>query len=136
MTSKRLVKAFLAGVGFPAIFLPIAYTFLFFLEYPSMRIHSLQFVPMYIPIVFGIANMLLISLSEGVPTKNLNIGYWITGGCLGFLVAVLGVFVLHVPTMVFGDVHGLQYLPLFALPVIYGIIFRVVVKWLNKTVGI
>lgn len=136
MTSKKFVKAFLAGVGFPAVFLPLAYTMLFFMEYPSMKIHSLQFVPMYIPIVFGLANMLFVRLSDGTPAKNLDAGLWTTGACLGFIVAVIGVFVLHVPTMIFGDMHGFQYLPLIALPIIYGVIFRYVVKWLNKAVGI
>jgi len=136
MASKKFVKAFLAGIGFPAVFLPVAYTILFLLEFKSMKIHSLQFVPMYIPIVFGLANMLFIRLSDGIPAKKLDVALWTTGACLGFVVAMIGVFVLDVPTLIFGDARNIEYLPLIALPIIYGVIFRYVVKYLNKAVGV
>lgn len=136
MTSKKLVKAFLAGLGFPAVFLPLAYTVLFTLEPHAVRMHPLQFIPMYIPIVFGLANILYIRMSAGTPAHSVNTGLWVTGVVLGFLVAVLGVFVLHVPTLIFGVRTTVEYLPLIVLPIVYGIIFRYIVKWLNKAISV
>lgn len=136
MTLKKFVKAFLAGIAFPAVFLPIAYTILFFLEPHSMRMHPLQFIPMYIPIVFGITNALYIRMSTGSPAQNTNIGLWVTGAALGFIISVIGVFILHVPTLIFGVMPHIEYLPIIVLPIIYGAIFRFIIKWLNKTIAV
>jgi hypothetical protein len=136
MTLKKLVKAFLAGMAFPALFLPLAYSVLFLLEPRVMRGHSLQFIPMYIPIIFGITNVLYIKMHDGSTGGNVNFSLWVTGACLGLIVALFGVFVLDVPALVFGLNHGLQYAPLVVLPLVYGLIFRFIVKWINKLLAI
>lgn len=136
MTNKKFLKAFVSGLAFPAVFLPLAYTFIFFSEGRALPT-PLQFIPMYIPIVFGIANMLYVRMSEGVPAANVNVGLWVAGAILGFVVAVVGVFILHVPTLIFVHLRpGLEYVPLIALPIVYGLIFRYIVKWLNKAIGV
>lgn len=134
MTSKKSIKAFVAGMAFPAIFLPLLYTFLFFTNQRVAHI-EIQFMPMYIPLVFGLANVLYVHMTEG-SQKNANVSLWFTGGCLGFIVAVIGVFVMHFPTMIFGVTHELQYLPLVVVPVVYGLIFRYIVKYFNKTLSV
>ena len=137
MTAKKFLKAFLAGMAFPAVFMPIAYTFLYmFGPYGILRSHSLQFIPMFVPIVWGIANVVYIQLSEGLTGQKLNTALWITGVILGFLVAVLGVFVLQIPALVLGLSHGYEYIPLVLLPFIYGVVFRYIVKWVNKTIAV
>lgn len=138
MTLKKFVKAFIAGLAFPAVFLPLAYTLLFFVEHTALRTHSLQFIPMYIPIVFGITNALYIHIGDGLPNKSVNAALWAVGGCLGFVVAVLGVFFIHVPSLVFGSMldNDLVYMPLIVLPIVYGFIFRYIIKWLNKLLAI
>jgi len=138
MTLKKFIKAFIAGMAFPAVFLPLAYTCLFFIEHTALRMHSLQFIPMYIPIVFGITNVLFMHISEGLPTKHANKALWAMGGGLGFVVAVLGVFFIQVPTLVFGTLmsNDLAYLPLIILPIVYGAIFRYIIKWLNKLLAV
>jgi len=138
MTLKKFLKAFIAGMAFPSVFLPLAYTLLFFVEQSTLRAHTLQFIPMYIPLVFGITNVLYMHLSEGLPAKHANTALWAMGACLGFVVAVLGVFFIHVPTLVFGSLldNDLAYLPLIILPIIYGAIFRFIIKWLNKLLAV
>lgn len=136
MTFKKLVKAFAAGMLFPAVFLPFAYTVLYVLELHAIPKHPLQFIPMYIPLLFGITNVLYIRLHDGVATQDINLGLWITGAILGFVVAVFGVYALHLPTIVFGFNGGMQFLPLLVLPVVYGAIFRYIVKRLNKIIAV
>lgn len=136
MTSKKFIRAFVAGMLFPAVFLPFAYTVLYFLELHTLPREPLQFIPMYIPLLFGITNLLYIRMSDGVPVQNANIGLWVSGAILGFFVAVFGVFVLHLPTIVFGFNNGMAMLPLIILPIIYGAIFRFIVKWLNKILAV
>jgi hypothetical protein len=134
MKAKTFLKAFLAGMAFPAVFMPIAYTIIYVLEpHAIMRMHTLQFVPMYIPLLWGFTNVLYAKMSDGISTKKADVSLWFTGACLGFVVAVLGVFVLQVPALVLGLSRGYEYLPLVLLPFIYGVIFRFVVKYLNKT---
>jgi len=137
MARKKLIKAFVAGMAFPALFLPLAYTILFFVEPYSLHQHPLQFIPMYLPLVWGIANTVYIKLHDDNQNKgNVNSGLWVTGAILGFLVAVLGVFVIHIPTMIFGEMHGFEFAPLVVLPLVYGLLFRYIVKWLNKLLAI
>lgn len=136
MTFKKLVKAFIAGMAFPAFVLPIAYTILYFNLHTTITRHALQFAPMFLPLVWGLANALFIKVQEEGSSKKANGGLIITGACLGFLVAVFGIFVAHIPTEIFGSPSNMQYAPLVIVPIIYAIIFRYIVKWLNKLVGV
>lgn len=137
MARKKLIKAFIAGMAFPAVFLPLAYTLLFFIENHSIQQHPIQFIPMYLPLLWGIANAIFIQLHDDNNNKsNRNSGLWVTGAILGFVVAVFGVFIVHIPTMIFGDMHGFEFAPLIVLPIVYGLLFRYVVKWLNKTLAV
>jgi hypothetical protein len=136
MTSKKFVKAFIAGMALPAVLLPIAYTMLYLNIHSVVTQHTLQFIPMYLPLAWGVANAIFFAMQGEGSTKNANSGLIVTGACLGFLVAVFGVFVAHIPTMVFGNLRDMQYAPLVVVPVVYAILFRYVVKWINKTVGV
>ncbi len=132
MTFKKFVKTFAAGMLFPAVFLPLVYTVLYVLELHNMPSEPLQFIPMYIPILFGITNVLYMRLQESAATQDINLGFWITGAILGFVVAVFGIYVLHLPVIVFGLSGCMQLLPMLVVPVVYGAIFRYIVKRLNK----
>lgn len=136
MTLKKFVKAFIAGMALPAIFLPLAYTILYFYVHGPFAAHALQFIPMFLPLAWGLANAIYIKLQEESSPKGVNSGLIVTGACLGFLVAVFGVFIIHVPSMVFGHASSLQYLPLVLVPIIYAILWRYVVKWINKLLGV
>lgn len=136
MSNKKLVKAFVAGMSFPAIVLPVIYT-LMYLNVRSVALqHALQFIPMYLPLVWGIANAINAKLQKDATGKKANHSLIVTGACLGFLVAVFGVFVANIPMKVFAHIQHGQYLPLIVLPVVYAILFRYVVKWFNKLVGV
>lgn len=133
---KEVVKGLLAGMGFPALFLPIAYTVLYWFETQTLREYPLQFVPLYIPLIFGLTNLVYLSIRDKCPALDRKWQLWIVGGCLGFLVALIGVFGLHIPELVLGLSHGFKYLPLIGVPIIYGLIFRYIVNWLNELVGL
>lgn len=136
MTFKKFIRAFVAGMLVPAVFLPIAYTILFVLKLHNMHDNMLQFIPMYIPIIFGLTNVLYIHLNEGLSSRNANIRLYLTGGILGLFIAIIGIFALHLPTVIFGFTSSLKLMPLFILPVIYGAIFRFLIKWLNKAIAV
>lgn len=136
MNTKKLVKAFIAGMTLPAVLLPIIYTLLFFEVHNVFTKHALQFIPMFLPLIWGLANVVFIRMQKESSNKGTNSGLIVTGACLGFLVAVFGVFIAHIPNAIFGKGTNMQYVPLIIVPIIYAILFRYVVKWLNKLLGV
>jgi hypothetical protein len=136
MTIKSFVKAMLAGMGLPSLFLPFAYTVLYFYKGDVIQENPLQFIPMYLPILFGIANVINLKIGARWIIKGVNNQLWATGAILGFIVSIVGVFVFHIPTLVFGFTGDLKYFPILLLPIIYGAIFRFIIKWLNNVLEI
>lgn len=136
MTSKKFVKAFIAGLALPAIILPVLYTLLYFNVRNALTHHALQFLPMFLPLAWGLANALFIRAHEKGSAKTVNRGLIVTGAILGFLVALFGVYVAHVPEVILGKLNHVEYAPLVVLPILYAILFRYVVKWINKEVGL
>ena len=136
MCYKTVIKGFIAGMAFPAIFLPLAYTMLYFTETETIQTHPLQFVPMYIPLLFGIANVIYLSIYNRCGSIAKVIKLWVTGIMLGFVVALIGIFAFDIPTLIFGLRDGCELLPLVLLPIIYGLIFRYIVDWLNTFLGL
>ncbi|HSX19839.1 MAG TPA: hypothetical protein VLG38_01795 [Gammaproteobacteria bacterium] len=137
MTSKKFVKAFIAGMSLPAVILPIVFTLLYLNVHAIVMQRALEFIPMYLPLVWGFANALFVKFNNDATGKKANKGLIITGLVLGLLVAIFGVFIAHIPMRVFGNsMQEMQYAPLVVIPVVYAILFRYVVRWLNKVVGL
>lgn len=136
MTLDYFIKSMLAGMGFPGIALPVIYTALYLYNPALIQSNPLQFIPMYIPILFGITNIIYLKMGHRFFIQDINLRLWATGACLGLIVAIFGVFILKLPALVFGLSHGFQYLPLILLPVIYGALFRYIVKALNQILGV
>lgn len=131
MTVEKFSKALIAGLAFPACLLPFVYTFLYFVTGKPVQELPLQFIPLYLPIIFGFTNVIYIWIGERFPITSINLRLWVTGASLGLIIAIIGVFVIHISTLVFGFTHGFQYLPIILIPIIYGAIFRYIIKWLN-----
>jgi len=130
------IKAFISGLAFPATILPIAYAILFFSGNLAVIHMPLYFFPLFLPLIFGVWNILYFAIGDRCPVKNRSLRLWVTGIILGFLVALFGVFVIGLPNLLFGFTGLLQYLPLIIAPIIYGLIWRYVVGNLNELVGL
>jgi len=135
--TKQDLKRFAAGLAFPAVFLPIVYTFFYCCGPGAVNVKqpNVQFIPMWIPILFGLANIVYFWLSAHKLIKDKKLGLWLTGGILGFIVGCIGVYCFNVATLVFGLKGQDQYLPIFILPIIYGFVFRYIVNWFNELLG-
>jgi hypothetical protein len=116
------VKAFLSGMAFPATILPFLYSGII-----GFICAKIQSFPMFIPIVFGLWNILRTKLPKKYQTN-----YWLVGGSLGLIASLFGVFVLDIPGVFFGLVSEWRYMPIILIPILYGAIFRYLVKWLDK----
>lgn len=131
------VKAFMAGLTIPAIFMPFAYATLYKLNVGQVQTEPFQFLPLFLPLVFGFWNILYFSSLANCPMKDkpaLRLAFW--GVMLGLFVSLLGVFALNLPWHLFGITSDFKYAPLIVLPIVYGVVWRFGVGYLNRVVGL
>ncbi len=132
MTLQKIIRALVAGMVFPALFLPIAYSLVFIISpHTFVLLRSLQFVPMYIPILFGVGNIIYVFFSKNKSPKKNNQLLLFVGFCLGLIVALL-----NIPTFIFGVVLNQQTTAMIVLPILYALVFRYIIKWVNKTLRV
>ncbi len=128
----KYVKIFIAGIAFPSTILPFFLLIAGFLGktqiYPIPLLH-------FIPIIWGVWNILYFSSFSKIIPGNSTIKLLITGAVLGLLVATYGVFVVDIPQLV-GFSKSLTYFPLIAVPLIYALFWLFIVNPLNHLLGI
>ena len=83
----KYVKAFIAGLAFPATVFPILYSGVYLGSQGQVRTVPVQFFPLFIPLVFGLWNDLYFLIGKRCPVKDRNLRLWAYGAILGFLVA-------------------------------------------------
>ena len=124
----KIVKAFAAGVVFPAILIPLVLFLAKSLGRPEVL--NLIFIHTLL-LVWGLWNILHVLFFRWIlPT---DLGYLVSGAILGVLVAVIGVFYIKLPTIL-GFPPFLYYAPLFIIPVIYAFLWLYIVKPLNRAI--
>lgn len=128
----KFLKAFIAGLVVPAVILPLQ----LFLSYTFGDASLLsQPVLLLLPIAWGLWNVLYFSVFKFILPFGVNEKLILTGFLLGLLLAIYGVFVLDLPRLV-GIPSYLHFLPLIVAPILYALIWRYVVKFLNEVVGL
>ena len=128
----KYIKVFIAGMIFPSIILPC----LLFIAWISGR-SQLLMIPFvhFIPLIWGAWNVLYFSYFTHALPGNTAIKLLITGGILGLLMAIYGVFVLDLPILV-GLRDSSTYLPLIVAPILYALLWLWVVNPLNRVLGV
>ena len=129
-------RAFIAGLAFPAVLLPVVYLILNQTGLMVAISLPLQFQPLFLPIIFGFWNVLYFAIGRRHPVKAKNSRLWVTGIILGLIVASFVVFVSDLPELIFGITGGSNYLPFIIAPIIYGLIWRYIVNSINNLVGL
>jgi hypothetical protein len=129
----NLLKAFVSGMILPSFLVPFVLVF-FALFLQRKDILGVLFIHI-IPLFWGIWNVLYFALFRRIFTGNENTKLLMTGGLLGLIVAIIGVFWLHLPSLL-GLTGYEKYFPLIGVPIVYAILWRFVVKPLNALVGI
>src|SRR5262249_39800594 len=90
------IKMLIAGVAFPSIVLPCLLAIsLFFGREQILTIPFLHFIPL----IWGIWNIFYFTHFVYLLPQNKTLSLFITGAVLGFLIALYGVFGLHIPEM-------------------------------------
>jgi hypothetical protein len=123
----KWLKAFIAGIVVPSIILPIILLLATYLG--KTQVIATPFIH-FIPVIWGLWNILYFAVLKNILPEDLDTRLWITGAILGFLVAIYGIFVAHLPDSI-GIVGALRYFPLVLGPILYGVLWRFLVKDLN-----
>jgi hypothetical protein len=126
------IKAFIAGIVLPSILLPFLLCFALVLGKP--QILNIPFLH-FIPFIWGIWNVLYFAIFRRLLMANVNFRLLLTGALLGLLIAIYGVFSLHIPEII-GLSSSLYYLPLILGPLLYAILWRLVVGPLNSLLSL
>lgn len=121
-----------AGIIFPSIVVP--FLILIFYILGKKELISILFLH-FLPILWGIWNVLYFTVFHKILPRNETLRYLITGGVLGLLIALFGVFILHLPN-VLGFPKSFTYWPLLIGPVLYAIVWLFIIKPLNHLIGI
>ncbi len=122
----KWLKAFIAGIVVPSIILPIVVLLASYLG--KAQILTVPFLH-FIPVIWGLWNILYFAFLKNFLPENQDLRLYITGGILGFLVAVYAVFWLDVPHLI--GLDSIRYLPILLGPVLYAVLWRFLVKDLN-----
>lgn len=130
------IKAFAAGAVFPTAVLPFVYAILFFFGHAGVHSAPLQFMPLFLPIIFGLWNVLYFKIGGRCPVKSRSSRMACHGALLGLMAALFGVFLFGIPELIFGITGGLRFLPLVFVPILYGLIWRFIVGPLNNLFGL
>lgn len=124
----RYVKAFIAGLAFPATFLPMVYLLLYIFNL-NVKNLPLQFIPLYLPLVWGLWNILFFYIADKYPVLYRNKRYFLMGFALGLIWALFAVFRLNLH-LLFNFTISIFWI-LITVPLIYGLLWMLVVKYLN-----
>jgi len=129
----KYVRAYAAGAAFPTLVLPLIYTIILNVQ----ALYVLVLVPFYIvPLIWGSVNVLNCHIGKDrSPFLERNTRFWVTGVGLGFLWGLLLVFGYHATESI-GFSEPLLYFPLILAPLVWGAIWRYVVKPVNDKLGL
>jgi hypothetical protein len=126
------VKMFIAGIAFPTVLLPFIMLFAWSLGYSEIL--TIPFIH-FIPLIWGIWNILYFVFFAKVLPGSFPVKLLLTGGILGLLIALYGVFGLHLPELL--DMpYSMDYLPLVIAPVLYALIWLFIVSPINHLLGL
>mgnify|MGYP001262277353 CR=1 FL=1 len=128
----RYIKIFIEGIAFPSTILPCLLLIAWYLG--KTQIFNIPFLH-FIPVIWGIWNILYFSICSKILPGNSTVRLLLTGAFLGFLVAIYGVFVAHIPELL-GFQNSWINLPLLVAPIIYGIFWLFIVNPLNHLLGV
>jgi hypothetical protein len=126
------LRAFIAGIALPSVLVPILMYIALAVGKPQLL--SVPFIHV-IPLLWGIWNVLYFAFFKRFFPRDINMRLLLTGALLGLLVALYGIFWIHLPTIL-GFPHYLRYMPLIAIPIVYALLWRYVVKPLNGVLGL
>jgi len=128
---EEFLRALFVGMALPALFLPILYMILFVIKPLDIENDNLHLVSLFIPLCFGLANVLYVFLKHKFPIFRHDYLLLIVGVILG-----LSLWLIKMPTFIFVAFPRIEDTEVFMLPIYYAFIFRFIMKPFNSMFGI
>jgi len=132
---RRYLRAFIAGSAFPVLIWPFLYLGIPFTLNPQSGF-QMGLTAIFLPFVYGFTNILTIFLQKRWPPKNLNSRMLTIGALLGLVLSLLGNFMSNIPTNLFLLQSSIRYITIPLAILMYALIWRYIVKNLNKIFGL
>ena len=133
MFNMKLLKAYMAGVALPVIICP----FIFMTLISMGKLNIVEHMPIYfVPLLWGVWNMFSVGMGDHCPIKDINTRYLIHGAVLGVILSILGLFVFNVDMALFGMGGSFGYYLIIGAAIIYALVWRYIVLYFNKTLGL
>ena len=131
MNVKKNLLAFVIGSSLLVSFATFTYNGLAYRKNPTPKV-PYELFPIFIPLLFGIANVILYNLVKYTKTQN---AFWLTllvGALTGLTFSVIGRFGLNIPGLLYKMPSSTHYTVHITAFFLYMLIFAVVVYPLNK----
>jgi len=129
----RFLKAYIVGMFFPALIIPIIYLIPLWFHYEPFVNHPFQLLALSISVIWGIWNGLTIIIGMKFPGKSWAFKSAIFGVVLGLFAGIISVTVFPVFKYIFNFEGYLNYSSLIILPIVYAFLWRFIVNNLNRT---
>ncbi|MBI4024682.1 MAG: hypothetical protein HY360_06845 [Verrucomicrobia bacterium] len=130
------LKAFIGGLSVPAAFAPVCLSLAYAFGLRPFAEPSLAFSILWAPVIWGLWNVLAFKTCGCCPLRGRKSRWLAVGAALGLLLALIGVFVIRIPVILFGFSGWMEYPPLIVVPLIYAILWRYIVHPLNVVLGV
>ena len=128
----KIFKPFLAGMILPAFMLPFITIILY--VFRGEYSHFFLIAP-FIPLIWGIWNILFINFETISPIIDRDINIWLWGSLLGLiLISIATLF--SIPKEIYKIEGFMSYGIFFLAPIVYGIVWRYFVKYFNETLDL
>jgi hypothetical protein len=139
-SSRRYVKAFLIGSCYAVMVIPMM-QFGFAHQLHPIDVHHpppgvmrplvIENMPIVLPFYFGLWNVVSLWVAARLGVGASKLRYFLSGGIFGSSVALYGLVVHSIPTTLFGLPESRQYAVLVIGFMLYGLIWRFIVRTLN-----
>ena len=126
------LKAFMSGITFPSIILPIGIAFAIGYGRPDLLTKPIFH---FIPIIWGLWNVLYYAFFKYFIPGGSKVSLFITGFLLGIFIAGYGVYELNIQELL-GLPLEYKYAPLFVGPILYGLVWVYIVNYFNDVLGL
>lgn len=123
---------FLIGSSYFVTIFPFLYIGLPYKSGKKIPGVSFTDIVLILPLYYGIMNVIVKRfLEEFAPPSSRNVKLFLRGAIIGFLLSLVGHFMFNVPKHLFA-LKGSPYMVHLYAPILYGLIFMIVVGYLEK----
>ncbi len=132
---RDLLLAFVIGSSILATIITFSYTGNAYRKSGRPKDVPFEWIPIFIPIMFGLMNMLNIFLQSIIKKKSTTSKYIIAatvGALTGLIFSLMGRFGLNLPQKIFNIEKTKEWTVHVIAPIMYAAIFAVIIQPLNN----